>query len=240
MSTVEVARRRSRPRELWDSTIGKKIVAAVTGTVLVVYVVLHMVGNLNSLYGAGDGHARVDRYAHWLRTFGQPLLPYAAVLWVIRALLLAALVLHVTAVVQLRRRNRAARPAGHPAKRIGRSFSSRTMLLSGLLLLAFIVFHILQFTTLSIHVTPVHSGTVYANLSAAFQKWYFVLLYVLAVVALGFHLRHALWSATQTMGADRPDRNLAIRRSATALSVIVTVGFAIIPIFFWTGVLTGT
>lgn len=237
MSTVEVARGRSRPRELWDSTIGKKIVAALSGGVLVAYVVLHMLGNLTSLYGAGDGHARVDRYAHWLRTFGEPLLPYASVLWAVRALLLAALGLHVAAIVSLRRRSLAARPRAHRAKRIGRSLSSRTMLLSGLLLLAFVVFHILQFTTLTIDVTPLREGAVYANLAEAFQTWYLVLLYVAAVVALGFHLRHALWSATQTLGVDRPGRNQAIRRGATALALVVAVGFAVIPIAFWTGVL---
>jgi len=222
---------------MWGTTIGKKIVAAVTGTILVAYVVLHMVGNLNSLYGDGHGSPRVDHYAHWLRTFGQPVVPYSFVLWVVRAILLSALILHVTAVVQLARRNRAARPAGHPAKRIGRSASSRTMLVTGLLLLAFVIFHILQFTTLSIHVTPVHSGTVYANLYFAFHKWYFVLLYVLAVVSLGYHLRHALWSGTQTLGLDRPTRNLVIRRSATLLSIAVTVGFALVPILFWAGAL---
>ncbi|MDO8209805.1 succinate dehydrogenase cytochrome b subunit [Conexibacter sp. CPCC 206217] len=228
--------RRTGIRELWDSSIGKKIAVAVSGAVLVGYVVLHMLGNLNSLYGPGGGDARVDDYAHWLRTFGEPLLPYSFVLWAVRVLLLGAVVVHITGIAQLRARSRAAR-GGHPARRIGRSFSSATAILTGLLLLAFIVFHILQFTTLTIDVTPLREGAVYANLYNAFQKWYFVLLYVLAVGSLGFHLKHGLWSATQTLGLDRPERNQGIRRTATALSVVVVIGFALVPILFWTGAL---
>jgi succinate dehydrogenase / fumarate reductase, cytochrome b subunit len=229
--------RRSGLRELWDSSIGKKIAVAVSGGILVGYVVLHMLGNLNSLYGPGGGDARVDDYAHWLRTFGEPLLPYGFVLWAVRVLLLAALVVHVTGIAQLRARSRAAR-GGHPARRIGRSFSAATTLVSGSLLLAFIVFHILQFTTLTIDVTPLHEGAVYANLYNAFQKWYFVLLYVLAVGSLGFHLRHGVWSAVQTLGFDSPERNQAIRRTAGALSVVVVVGFVLVPVLFWTGALS--
>jgi succinate dehydrogenase / fumarate reductase cytochrome b subunit len=229
--------RRSGLRELWDSSVGKKIAVAVSGGILVGYVVLHMLGNLNSLYGPGGGDARIDDYAHWLRTFGEPLLPYAFVLWVVRVVLLAALVVHVTGIVQLRARSRAAR-GGHPARRIGRSFSAATTIVTGTLLLAFVIFHILQFTTLTIDVTPLHEGAVYANLYHAFQKWYFVLLYVLAVGSLGFHLRHGVWSAVQTLGLDTPERNQAVRRTAGALSLIVVVGFLLVPILFWTGALS--
>jgi succinate dehydrogenase / fumarate reductase cytochrome b subunit len=238
MSVTEAQRgRRTGARELWDSTIGKKIAVAVTGAIMVLYVILHMVGNLNSLYGNGGGDARVDRYAEWLRTFGEPLLPRSFVLWVIRAILIFALVIHVTGIVQLTRRNRAAR-GGHAARRMGRSFSSATALLTGLLLLAFIIFHILQFTTLTIDVTPLKQGAVYSNLYYAFHKWYFVLLYVLAVGSLGFHLRHGIWSMVQTLGWDRPERNLAIRRTAGALALAVVVGFILVPILFWTGALS--
>jgi succinate dehydrogenase / fumarate reductase, cytochrome b subunit len=222
-------------RETWDSTIGKKVAVASSGAILVAYLILHMVGNLNSLYGAGDGDARVDNYAHWLRTFGQPLLPYATMLWAVRVILLTALIVHVTGVVQLTKRNRAARPQN--ARRIGRSLSARTMMVTGTLLLAFIIFHILQFTTLTIDVTPVKEGAVYSNLYFAFQKWYFVVIYVLAVAAVAFHLRHALWSMTQTLGYDRPSRNVAIRTTATVVAVVLFAGFAVIPLAFVTGVL---
>jgi len=234
-----VARPRARRAwvlELWDSTVGKKQIAAVTGAILVAYVLLHMLGNLNSLYGPGSGIPRIDDYAAWLRDFGEPLLPHAFVLWVVRVVLLAAAVIHVVAVVQVRQRSARAR-GSVPARRIGRTFSAATMIATGGLLLFFIVFHILQFTTLTIDVTPLEEGAVYANLYHAFQKWYFVLLYVAGVGALGFHLRHGIWSLAQTLGLDRPERNRAIRRTATGLSVLLVVGFLSVPLLFWTGVL---
>lgn len=223
-------------REFWSSSIGKKIAVGISGAILVAYLVLHMVGNLNALYGAGDGDARVDDYAHWLREFGEPLLPHAFVLWVVRVVLLCALVVHVTGIVQLRRRAAAAR-GPHKAKPIGRSLASRTMVVTGVLVLAFVVFHILQFTTLTIDVTPLREGAVYANLYWAFQKWYFVLIYVLGVCAIAFHLRHGIWSAAQTLGYVRPNRDRAIRSAATWGSIVIAAGFLSIPVCFWTGVL---
>ena len=187
-------------REVWASTIGKKVIVAITGAILALYVILHALGNLKAIQGTGAGGAAIDRYAEWLRTVGSPVIPRNGVLWVIRAILIVALVLHVVAIVQLTRRNRAARPPGAPAPRIQRTLASRTMLLTGILILAFVVFHILQFTTRTIQVTPIYQGTDYLNLYDAFQKWYFVAIYVIAVVILGVHLRHALWSVTQTAG----------------------------------------
>ncbi len=223
--------------EYWRSSIGKKTIVAVTGTILVGYLILHMAGNLNSLFGPGTGEARVDWYSQWLRDFGEPLLPHGFVLWAVRVVLLGAIVTHITGVVQLSIRNRAARPAGHPQARIGRSLESRLMMLSGSLLLAFIVFHILQFTTLTIDITPLQHGAIYANLYNAFQEWYFVVLYVAAVCLVGIHLRHGIWSVAQTLGWDNPQRNAGLRHGATALSVVLVVGFALVPILFITGVL---
>ncbi len=223
--------------EYWRSSIGKKTIVAVTGTILVGYLILHMAGNLNSLFGPGDGQPRVDWYSAWLRDFGEPLLPHAFILWAVRAILLGAIVTHITGVVQLTARNRAARPAAHPQARIGRSLESRLMMLSGTLLLAFIVFHILQFTTLTIDITPLEHGAVYANLYNAFQEWYFVAIYLVAVCLVGIHLRHGIWSVAQTLGWDNPKRNAGLRHGATALSLILVVGFALVPILFITGVL---
>lgn len=233
-------RRRTWIGEAWDSNVGKKIAVAVTGIVLVGYVVLHMIGNLTALLGAGEAGgdpAQIDDYGHWLREFGTPLLPYEFFLWVIRVFLLASLIVHVVGVYQLTMRNRAARPAGFPAKRIGRSWSARTMRITGPLLLAFIVFHILHFTLLAVDVTPLAEGQIYSNVYGAFQKWYFVVLYLAAVAALGYHLRHGVWSLFQTLGVDRPSRNAYLRHGATALAVIVVVGFWMVPISFATGAL---
>lgn len=224
--------------DYWRSTIGKKQVVAVTGAILVLYLILHMVGNLNSLYGpGGGGEARIDWYGEWLRNFGQPILPWAFVLWVVRAILLGALILHVTGIAQLTARNRAARPAGHPARRIGRSLESGLMLVSGILILAFIVFHILQFTTLTIDVTPLREGAIYSNLYFVFQKWYFVAIYIAAVVLIGIHLRHGIWSVVQTLGLDSPGRNRQIRAGSLLLTVLLVLGFVLVPVLLSTGVL---
>ena len=225
-------------RELWASTIGKKLIVGVTGVILAAYVILHMLGNLKTLQGNGDGSiSAVDRYGEWLRTFGEPAIPGSGVLWAVRAVLLAALIIHVVGVSQLIQRNRQARPPGHRhPRRIQRSLASRTMALSGFILLAFIIFHVLQFTTRTIEPTPLASGTVYANLYGAFQEWWLVLLYVSAVIVLGFHLRHALWSVLQTHGFDKPNRNPSFRRGATATAVLVTVGFAAVPVAIFTGI----
>jgi succinate dehydrogenase / fumarate reductase cytochrome b subunit len=104
------------------------------------------------------------------------------------------------------------------------------MQLSGFALLAFIVFHILQFTTGTIDVTPIRDQAVYSNVYDAFQKWYFVVIYVSAVALLGLHLRHAIWSVTLTGGWDKPNRNPTFRRTAIAVSTLVAVGFAAVPI----------
>jgi succinate dehydrogenase / fumarate reductase cytochrome b subunit len=224
-------------REVWDSTLGKKWIVAVTGTILAVYVVLHVLGNLKAFQGDGSSGAPIDDYASFLRTVGGPVFPRDSILWLVRALLIAALVLHIAAIYSLTKRNRAARPAGYSAPVVSRSLSSRTMLWTGLALLAFVIFHILQFTTRTIQVTPVYEGTVYMNVWAAFQKWYFVALYVGAVFLLGMHLKHAIWSVTQTAGWDKPNRNPTFRRFATGLAVAVTVGFASVPIAFFTNIL---
>ncbi len=226
-------------RELWSSTVGKKLIVAVTGVILVAYVILHVLGNLKTLQGnGGAGAAPVDTYAEWLRTVGKPVIPRDGVLWLVRVILISAFVIHIVGVTQLIKRNREARPPGHrKAKRIGRSFSSRTMAWTGVLLAVFVVFHVLQFTTLTIHPTPLAEGTVYANLYDAFQQLWIVVLYVAAVAILGFHLRHALWSVLQTHGVDAPNRNPTIRRGATATAVLITVGFAAIPIVIYAGLL---
>ncbi|MCC6755172.1 MAG: succinate dehydrogenase cytochrome b subunit [Solirubrobacterales bacterium] len=223
--------------DFWRSSVGKKNIVAVTGAILVGYLILHMMGNLNSLFGPGGVEPRVDWYAQWLRDFGEPLLPRETVLWTVRAVLLGALIIHVTGIVQLTRRNRKARPRNHPAPRIGRSLESIAMLGTGSLLLAFIVFHILQFTTLSIHVTPVEEGAVYSNLYWVFQKWYFLVIYLVALVLVGMHLRHGLWSIFQTLGLDSPGRNQQLRHGSTTLVCLLVVGFAIVPVLFFTDVL---
>jgi succinate dehydrogenase / fumarate reductase cytochrome b subunit len=222
-----------RLKALWGSTLGKKYVVAVTGLIIAIWIVLHMLGNLKAIEGPGHGHPALDGYAHWLRTLGSPALPNDFALWVVRAVLVVALALHVTAISQLWLRNRQAKPKGHSAPRVRSTLAARTMRWTGVAVLAFVVFHILHFTTRTIHPTHLVKDAVYANAYGAFHKWWLVLIYVGAVLLLGFHLLHGLWSGAQTAGVDNPDRNWLIRRVAAGVSVALVVGFAAIPILCW-------
>ena len=224
-------------REVWRSSVGKKVIVAITGTVLVVYVILHMLGNLKAFQGSGSGGAAIDSYAQWLREVGDPVIPHEGVLWLVRVVLLACFVVHIVGVIQLAKRNAEARPDGYPARRISRSFASRTMLVGGLLLLAFVVFHILHLTTGTIQPSSFAEGAVYRNLDVAFSNALFVAIYVGAATVLGFHLYHAIWSTTQTAGWDKPNRNPTFRRISNWVAIAVAVGFAAVPIAFWTKVL---
>ncbi|MGI8728220.1 MAG: succinate dehydrogenase cytochrome b subunit [Solirubrobacterales bacterium] len=227
-------------RELWSSTVGKKLIVGVTGVILAGYVILHMLGNLKTFQGNGSPEvaAPLDKYAEFLRTVGEPVIPEDGVLWAVRVLLIAAFIVHIWGTVQLIKRNRAARPEGSGKPRVvQRSLSSRTLGWTGLLLATFVVFHVLQFTTLTIEPTALEQGAVYANVYSAFSEWWLVVLYVAAVVSLGFHLRHGLWSVLQTHGFDKPNRNPTFRRGATATAVVVTLGFAAVPLAILAGAL---
>jgi succinate dehydrogenase / fumarate reductase cytochrome b subunit len=223
---------------LWRTTIGKKYVAAVTGVIIAIWVVLHMLGNLKAIEGPGStrGQAALDRYAHTLRTLFSPVFPHDMILWIVRGLLILAVVLHVVSVTQLWVRNQRSKPRSRK-KLIRATWYARTMPWTGLLILAFVIFHVLQFTTLTVHPTKLVKGAVYANTYYAFQKWWLVAIYVGAVALLGFHLNHGLWSGTQTAGIDNPDRNWFWRRVTSAASVLTVVGFAVIPILFIAGAL---
>ena len=236
-STATVDYRPHRLLSLWRSTIGKKYVAAITGVLLAGFVIAHMLGNLKALEGPGHGHAAIDSYAHYLRTIGSPVLPHDFMLWVERIVLIACVILHVTVVFQLWLRNRRAKPAGHTSRLVRASLAARTMPWTGLLILVFVVFHVLEFSTGTIHPTKWVRGAVYANTYDAFHQWWLVLIYVGIVALLGLHLNHALWSGAQTAGVDNPDRNWFWRRLATGVALFVTVGFALIPIVFLTGAL---
>ena len=128
---------------LWGTMVGKKVVMAVTGIVLVGFVIAHMLGNLKIFLGA----QAIDTYAVFLRTMGEPLVPYSALVWVVRIVLLTCVALHITAAVQLTRMSRAARPHGYETKPpIATIYASHAMRLSPVILILFIVYHLLHLT----------------------------------------------------------------------------------------------
>jgi succinate dehydrogenase / fumarate reductase cytochrome b subunit len=239
-TTAPAGYRAGRIRALWRTTIGKKYVVAITGVIMAIWLILHMLGNLKAFGGPGPagGQSAVDHYSHWLRTAFGPVIPPNVLLWIVRGVVLGALVLHIVAITQLWARNRNARPAGYRSpKRVRSTISARTMYFTGPAILAFLVFHILHFTTRTIHPNRMVGEHVYYNLDTAFSKWWLVVIYVGAVALLGMHLWHSLWSSAQTMGMDNPDRNWFWRRQAAVLSVVVAVGFAAVPVLFLVGAL---
>jgi succinate dehydrogenase / fumarate reductase cytochrome b subunit len=223
----------------YNSTIGKKVVMAVTGLVLVLFVLGHMAGNLKMFagYDVSGVHA-MDAYAEMLRSIGADILGKENFLWIARAVLLLCVVLHFASAFQLAKLNRAARPVGYKIERYRSSnAASRTMLYGGVLVLIFIVFHILHFTTGTLHFDGFQHGKVYSNVHSGFQVWPVALFYIVTMAALGAHLFHGIWSLCQTLGVDTPKWNLGIRRAALVISVGVFLGFSAVPLSVVFGVL---
>jgi len=205
---------------LLDSSVGKKVVMAVTGVILFGYVAGHVTGNLLVFLG----REAINDYGHFLHTF-----LHGTGIWIARAVLLAALGLHVWAAVSLTADNRAARPVGYRKRKSQEStFASRTMILSGPLLGVFVVYHLAHFTTGSVHPSFI-AGDVYHNLVVGFRLPAVVAFYVLAMLALGLHLYHGAWSMLQTLGASHSHWNLLRNRAAKVATVLIVIGFLSIP-----------
>ena len=215
----------------WDSSVGKKAVMAVTGLIGVLFVIAHMVGNLQVFQGA----QRINAYGMVLHG------PLNEVLWVVRVVLLASIVLHVLAACQLTLRDRAARPVDYTRREPQvTTLASRTMRWGGVLLLVFIIFHILHFTTGTIHPAgSVLEGDVYANVVGSFQIPWVAAFYVVSMIALGLHLYHGAWSSMRSLGAAPASPRPLRRRLSLAIAVIVSLGFALVPIAVLAGLVRG-
>jgi succinate dehydrogenase / fumarate reductase cytochrome b subunit len=211
----------SRALRFYRSTVGKKIVMAVTGVIGIVFLIGHALGNLLAFRGP----RALNSYSHFLKSTGE-------LLWLVRAVLLISVVLHVTAAYQLTMQNRAARPIGyaHLDPQVS-TFAARTMRWGGALLLVFIVFHILHFTTGTVRPAGFFSrGDVYANVVGSFRIWWVVLFYVAAMIALGAHLYHGAWSSVRTMGLAQPSEYPLHRRFALVLAVLLWIAFTAVPV----------
>jgi succinate dehydrogenase / fumarate reductase cytochrome b subunit len=218
-------------RTAWDSTVGKKAVMAVSGLVMLLYLVAHMLGNLKIFFGPDD----YNGYAHWLRTLGEPALHYEWALWIIRVGLTVSVVAHGVTAYQLSRRDARARPVGYAHRKARSSYATRTMRWGGVILALFIVWHLLDLTTLTVN-RNAQPGHPYQNVEATFHTWYGDVIYIVAMLALGLHVRHGFWSAAQTLGAGNRRRDRALKATATGLAVLLTAGFIAVPV----GVMTGT
>ncbi len=206
---------------LYRSSIGKKTIMALTGLIGIGFVLMHMVGNLKVFLGA----QAFNDYAHFLREFGEPVLPYSTVLWIIRLVLLGAVALHILAAYQLTRQDWAGRPVRYARQKpVQATFASRTMRWGGVILALFIVYHIAHMTLGIVH-PNFEEGNAYHNYVIAFQVWWVTLFYVLAMLALGLHIYHGFWSLFQTLGLNNRTYNQLLRGLALLIALVLVGGF---------------
>ncbi|MFD1948040.1 succinate dehydrogenase cytochrome b subunit [Nocardioides aestuarii] len=218
------------------STIALKLLMAVSGTVFIGFVLLHMYGNLKAF----AGHDAFNEYAHHLRELGEPMLPHEGALWIIRVVLILSLVAHVYAAFTLWSRNKRARGATPYVvkKRTGATYASLMMRWGGVTLLLFIVWHLLNFTVGKVNVSGGPTDDPYNLLVDTFDVWWLTLIYLVAMAMLGAHLHHGIWSAAQTLGltgtAHARQRAKAV---GFTLALIISVGFSLVPLAVLAGII---
>ncbi len=237
MATTTPARAPARalpwPLAFYRSAVGKKWVMAVTGIVLLGYVLLHMLGNLKLYLGA----AEINSYAEGLRTVGEPFLPRSGALWIVRVLLISAFVLHIHAAYSLTQMNRRARPVPYQSPRhyIAATYAARTMRWSGVIVGLYVLYHLADLTWGWAN-PDFKKGDVYHNVVVSFQQWPVALLYIVANLALGFHIYHGAWSLFQSLGINNPRFNPARRWFATAFAAVIVAGNVSFPVMVLAGV----
>ncbi|MFO0890615.1 MAG: succinate dehydrogenase cytochrome b subunit [Isosphaeraceae bacterium] len=216
---------RTRLQRMLTSSIGLKIIMALTGVILSGFVLVHMLGNLQVFQGAKA-----------INDYGALLHKEPAILWTFRLVLLGSVGLHIWAFLALARKNSRARPQAYQSRKYRESsFASRSMILTGPLVLAFIIYHLLHLTTGTVH-GSFEEGEVYHNLTSGLGG-VVGLFYIVAMVALAFHLWHGVWSMFQTLGAPEDRYNSLARRFATVFTLLVTLGFIAVPLAVLTGFL---
>ncbi len=206
--------------------MGKKVIMAVTGLIWVAYLITHMLANLLVFQGPG----KINAYSAFLHGTG-------GALWTARLVLIAALVLHVIAAVQLAARSKEARPVGYVAGREPQvsTLASRTIRWGGALILLFLVYHILHFTVGTAH-PSFAEGDPYSNVASGFRNPIVVVLYLIAMAAVGLHLYHGLWSSGRSLGMSPPSARPLRRMLAMVLALLIWLGFSVIPIAVYAGV----
>ncbi len=212
---------------IYSSLIGKKYVMALTGFVAVGYVVAHVLGNLQVFAGP----EKLNAYAAFLKS-------NLVLLWVVRAFLLTVVLVHIVTGYQLAWHSWGARPVRNRFWRPLRStIASRTMRWTGPLIALFIIFHILHLTTGTLH-PDFREGDVYTNVISGFQRWYVSLVYIVAMIILGVHMVHGVWSMFESVGINHPQYNRLVRSLATVVTVAVSLGFISIPVVVFAGAIT--
>ncbi len=217
----------------YETSVGKKIVMAISGLILWGFVIGHMLGNLK-VYMGPDAF---NHYAEGLRTVGAPFLGYGQALWLARIVLLAAVGLHIFAAAQLVLASKRARRSGYKKfDSLAFSVASRTMAWGGVTILAFVIYHLMHFTFGNVHPDFI-PGDAYHNFVTGFQSVPASLAYVIAMVPLGLHMYHGLWSTFQTLGANNPAYNRWRRPLAATIALAVIVANLSFPLAVLSGVI---
>ena len=227
---------------VWRSGPVLHAAASVTGLIMILFLLAHMYGN----YKVFLGQAEFDGYSAFLRTIGEPLLPWSGALWILRVVLLLSVLIHIYAVVVLWSRMRVA-TGGRGSRRyesrknprgVQRSYASFTMRWGGVIVFLFIVYHLLHLTA-NVIAPGGASSSPYDRMINGFSIWWVVVGYTIAMIALGFHLRHGFWAALASLGANTsPERRRHVNQAAIVLATVITVGFVIPPstiLFGWVG-----
>jgi succinate dehydrogenase / fumarate reductase cytochrome b subunit len=219
----------------WRSAVGKKWVMALTGIMLLGFVLFHMIGNLKVYLGA----SHLDEYAEWLRTLGEPFVPRTVFLWILRLGLIGAFFLHIVSAAQLTRMNHRSRPVKYQSPRdyVAADFASRTMRWTGVIVGLFVIFHLMDLTWGSANPDFVR-GDVYENLVHSFQRVPVAIVYILANIALAFHIYHGAWSMFQSLGLNNPKWNDARRKFAIGFALLIGIANVSFPLMVVTGVVS--
>jgi succinate dehydrogenase / fumarate reductase cytochrome b subunit len=205
---------------------------AVTGCILFLFVIGHMLGNLQIYLGAEQ-----------LNGYGAKLHSLGGALWLIRGFMLLTVGLHLTAAIQLWLMNRRARPIGYQKQGwVEASFASRTMIVSGPILGGFIIYHLLHFTTGhclqgGLQMTADGHIDVYANVVNGFLYTPASLIYIVSMIVLGYHLSHGIWSMFQSVGLNHPRYMPIIKKLALAATIIIAAGNISIPVSVMVGII---
>jgi len=213
-----------------------KVLMALTGLIMIGFLLVHMYGNLKAFLGAEE----FNHYAHWLKSdILYPLIPEGWFIWIFRAFMVAAILLHIYSAGTLWRRAKAANPTSYEAKKtLAQTYAARTMRWGGVILAGFLVFHLLQFTVQSTLVAADAGSEPYDLVVAEFSVWWMVLAYGLWLITVCMHIRHGFWSAFTTLGANTSAKaRTVLNGCAWLVAILLYIGFMIMPVAVLTGVL---
>jgi succinate dehydrogenase / fumarate reductase cytochrome b subunit len=215
---------------------------AITGIGIILFALAHMLGNLKMFLGPVNGVPDIDIYGETLRELFTPVLPKHIFLWILRTGLIVIFALHIHAAYSLTVMNHRARTQDYegPRNYIAANYASRTMRWSGWIFLAYLAFHLADFTWGIKPMAPETwaRGAVYANFVATFNRWPVTLLYVVASILVGIHLYHGAWSMFQSLGVNNPRFNRWRRYFAVTIASVISIGFISPPLAVAFGFLT--